>query len=181
MLFGGVLKNGSWSKQAFFCFVWNALHLFLLSMIHGGNHMKNKGKKWHKVLHMVSLISLRLYLPQKKNSNVLTCKMGHIIKECEKCMENGNMLNEFWMAYWKNSFDAAGTCASEVRNPGESYPRAMRISVMLIVAIYGLPALIGFSVIPDPSKWKSGSYMMIAKTIGGHFLEVSCPKLNLCF
>jgi amino acid transporter len=86
------------------------------------------------------------------------------------------------MAYWKNSFDAAGTCASEVRNPGESYPRAMRISVMLlIVAMYGLPALIGFSVIPDPSKWKSGSYMMIAKTIGGHFLEVSCSKFNLCF
>jgi amino acid transporter len=85
------------------------------------------------------------------------------------------------MAYGKNSFDAAGTCASEVRNPGESYPRAMRISVMLIVAMYGLPALIGFSVIPDPSKWKSGSYMMIAKTIGGHFLEVSCPKFNLCF
>jgi amino acid transporter len=85
------------------------------------------------------------------------------------------------MAYWKNSFDAAGTCASEVRNPGESYPRAMRISVMLIVAMYGLPALIGFSVIPDPSQWKSGSYMMIAKTIGGHFLEVSCPKFNLCF
>jgi amino acid transporter len=85
------------------------------------------------------------------------------------------------MAYWKNSFDAAGTCASEVRNPRESYPRAMRISVMLIVAMYGLPALIGFSVIPDPSKWKSGSYMMIAKTIGGHFLEVSCPKFNLCF
>jgi amino acid transporter len=85
------------------------------------------------------------------------------------------------MAYWKNSFDAAGTCASEVRNPGESYPRAMSISVMLIVAMYGLLALIGFSVIPDPSKWKSGTYMMIAKTIGGHFLEVSLPQVQFVF
>jgi hypothetical protein len=63
-------------------------------MIHGGNHMKNKGKKWHKVLHMVSLIALRLYLAQK-SSNVLTFKMGHIIKECDICMENGNI----WMNF----------------------------------------------------------------------------------
>ncbi len=56
--------------------------------------MKNKGKKWHKVLHMVSLIALRLYLAQK-SSNVLTFKMGHIIKECDICMENGNI----WMNF----------------------------------------------------------------------------------
>jgi len=67
LVFGDVLKNGSRSKQAFK--KKKTPPSFPFSMIHGGNHMKNKEKKWHKVLHMVSLIALRLYLAQK-NSNV---------------------------------------------------------------------------------------------------------------
>jgi hypothetical protein len=47
MLFGGVLKNGSWSKQAnfFFFLVEMPSNFSFFSMIHGGNHMKNKEKK----------------------------------------------------------------------------------------------------------------------------------------
>jgi hypothetical protein len=44
------------------------------------------------------IIALRLYSApkkKKKNSNVLTCKMGYIIKECDTCMENSNIVDEF--------------------------------------------------------------------------------------
>lgn len=72
----------------------------------------------------------------------------------------------------ESRFDVASTCASEVRNPGHSYPQALIISFLLLVAVYGLPALIGISVIPNPTKWITGTYINVAKTIGGRFLGV---------
>lgn len=39
--------------------------------------------------------SLKAFTWHKKNSNVFTCKMGHIIKECDTCMENSNI----WMNF----------------------------------------------------------------------------------
>ncbi|KAJ7556274.1 hypothetical protein O6H91_05G077000 [Diphasiastrum complanatum] len=74
---------------------------------------------------------------------------------------------------WNTSgFDVAGTCAAEVRNPGRSYPRALAASVILILAAYGLPTIIGVSVIPNYKLWQDGTYMIAAKLIGGHSLKV---------
>ncbi|OAE30760.1 hypothetical protein AXG93_4876s1010 [Marchantia polymorpha subsp. ruderalis] len=74
---------------------------------------------------------------------------------------------------WNTSgFDAAGTCAAEVRNPGHSFPRALSISVMLMVGVYALPTIIGVSVLPDYRLWKEGTYIIVAKLIGGDILKV---------
>ncbi|BBN19559.1 hypothetical protein MPTK1_8g11690 [Marchantia polymorpha subsp. ruderalis] len=73
---------------------------------------------------------------------------------------------------WNTSgFDAAGTCAAEVRNPGHSFPRALSISVMLMVGVYALPTIIGVSVLPDYRLWKEGTYIIVAKLIGGDILK----------
>ncbi|KAI5062420.1 hypothetical protein GOP47_0022959 [Adiantum capillus-veneris] len=74
---------------------------------------------------------------------------------------------------WNSSgFDGAGNIASEVESPASSYPRALAASVLLILAVYGLPTLIGVSVLPDYNEWKSGAYMSAAKLIGGHPLQI---------
>ncbi|KAL3676939.1 hypothetical protein R1sor_026887 [Riccia sorocarpa] len=73
---------------------------------------------------------------------------------------------------WNTSgFDAAGTCASEVRNPGHSFPKALTTSVGLMVAVYALPTIIGVSVLPDSRLWKEGTYVIVAKLIGGNILK----------
>ncbi|KAL2608951.1 hypothetical protein R1flu_027524 [Riccia fluitans] len=68
-------------------------------------------------------------------------------------------------------FDAAGTCASEVRNPGQAFPKALTTSVGLMVGVYALPTLIGVSVLPDSKLWKEGTYVIVAKLIGGNILK----------
>lgn len=74
---------------------------------------------------------------------------------------------------WNSSgFDGAGNIASEVENPASSYPPALAASVVLILAVYGLPTLIGVSVLPEYKEWKSGAYMSAAKLIGGHPLQI---------
>eukprot|EP00898_Chlorokybus_atmophyticus_P004967 jgi/Chlat1/5471/Chrsp36S05428 len=71
-------------------------------------------------------------------------------------------------------FDAAGTCAGEVADPGRSYPRALVASIGLITAAYVLPALIGLSVLPadgNYDRWHDGAFVEIAREIGGKWLE----------
>ncbi|EFJ06852.1 hypothetical protein SELMODRAFT_430321 [Selaginella moellendorffii] len=79
----------------------------------------------------------------------------------------------FTVLLWNTSgFDAAGTCAAEVKNPSHSYPRALAASVMLISAVFSMPTVIGVSVIPNFTDWKNGTYMRAAKFIGGKGLKV---------
>ncbi|KAH7332297.1 hypothetical protein KP509_20G080300 [Ceratopteris richardii] len=77
------------------------------------------------------------------------------------------------MLLWNSSgFDGAGNIASEVESPASSYPRALAASVILIFAVYGLPSLIGVSILPDYNEWKRGAYMIAAKLIGGRTLQI---------
>jgi amino acid transporter len=77
-------------------------------------------------------------------------------------------------------FDLAGTCASEVKNPSRSYPRALKFTLILIISAYAFPALVGISLFPDHTNWKFDTYSSIAKIVGGGFLEVgeSMPHCN---
>ncbi|CAM6129080.1 unnamed protein product [Calypogeia fissa] len=78
----------------------------------------------------------------------------------------------FTLLLWNTSgFDAVGTCAAEVRNPSFSYPHALRVSLTLIISVYAIPTIIGISVLPNFSEWKEGTYMIVAKLVGGNFLK----------
>ena len=74
--------------------------------------------------------------------------------------------------YFEYRFDLAGTCASEVKNPSRSYPRALKFTLILIISAYAFPALVGISLFPDHTSWKFDTYNSIAKIVGGGFLEV---------
>ncbi|ETP43344.1 hypothetical protein F442_09882 [Phytophthora nicotianae P10297] len=60
----------------------------------------------------------------------------------------------------------------EVRNPGQTYPRAMLISVLLIALTYLMP-LFGAIVFNSPNwtTWDDGSFSSIASALGGTFLS----------
>ncbi|KAG1704171.1 hypothetical protein DVH05_006180 [Phytophthora capsici] len=60
----------------------------------------------------------------------------------------------------------------EVRNPGQTYPRALMVSVLLIALTYLMP-LFGAIVFNSPNwtTWDDGSFSSIASAIGGTFLS----------
>eukprot|EP00242_Pyramimonas_sp_CCMP2087_P001105 CAMPEP_0198227410 /NCGR_PEP_ID=MMETSP1445-20131203/109111_1 /TAXON_ID=36898 /ORGANISM="Pyramimonas sp., Strain CCMP2087" /LENGTH=303 /DNA_ID=CAMNT_0043907451 /DNA_START=344 /DNA_END=1251 /DNA_ORIENTATION=- len=58
---------------------------------------------------------------------------------------------------WNTSgFDNAGTCASEVANPGTTYPKALAIAVILVMLSYAAPTLVGIYYITDMEEWEDG-------------------------
>lgn len=60
----------------------------------------------------------------------------------------------------------------EVSNPGQTYPRAMLVSVLLIALTYLMP-LFGAIVFNSPNwtTWDDGSFSSIASALGGTFLS----------
>jgi amino acid transporter len=74
---------------------------------------------------------------------------------------------------WNTSgFDMVGTCASEVLTPSYSYPRAFTYSYLLLIASNILPLLIASSILPNHEDWRVGTYVDIAKIIGGTSFKV---------
>ena len=83
-----------------------------------------------------------------------------------------------------NRFDAVGACAGEVRDPENTYPSSLAISVGLMMAIYVVPSLVGLSFAPFYVLWRDGSFINIAGAIGGWplrvcFVEFRCVCLLL--
>uniref|UniRef100_A0A7S0RHE9 Amino acid permease/ SLC12A domain-containing protein n=1 Tax=Pyramimonas obovata TaxID=1411642 RepID=A0A7S0RHE9_9CHLO len=73
---------------------------------------------------------------------------------------------------WNTSgFDNAGTCAAEVANPGKTYPRALAISVVLVMASYALPTLVGIYYIPDMDEWEDGVFVDVGEEVAGPWLR----------
>ncbi|EFJ45190.1 amino acid carrier 4, partial [Volvox carteri f. nagariensis] len=75
----------------------------------------------------------------------------------------------FWnLNYW----DSVSTLAGEVRDPGRTFPRALLLAVVLVVAMYLLPtmAALGVPLLADGGGWKLGYYGPVAKQVGGPWL-----------
>jgi hypothetical protein len=67
-----------------------------------------------------------------------------------------------------NYWDSVSTLAGEVRNPGRTFPRALVIAVVLVVAMYLLPtmAALGVSSSADPAAgWGMGYYCQVAEQV----------------
>lgn len=72
------------------------------------------------------------------------------------------------IALWKTSgYDNVGTCASEVKNPGTSFPKAMTISVVLVTLVYLVPILVGVSYATEYAKWLDGYFAQVGKLVCG--------------
>ncbi len=66
-------------------------------------------------------------------------------------------------------WDAVSTCAGEMNNPRHDYPRALLTAIVLITAVYGLPALIGLLFFGGQGvDWTAGAWSVVGeKLVGG--------------
>jgi amino acid transporter len=64
-------------------------------------------------------------------------------------------------------WDNASTFAAEVAEPQQSYPRAMLLSVALVVACYLLPVLAAATTGLAPAEWAAGSWVEVGRRLGG--------------
>ena len=69
-----------------------------------------------------------------------------------------------------NGWDNAGCCAGEVEKPGQTYPRAMAATVVLVMLAYLLPVAVGAGVDKNWGDWKEGYFPKVAALIGGDWL-----------
>ena len=74
---------------------------------------------------------------------------------------------------WSTSgYDLLGTCAGEVKNPSKTFARAMFTAMGFALLIDFLSISVGYSVLADPKKWEDGTFVEVAKLIGGSALEL---------
>lgn len=70
-------------------------------------------------------------------------------------------------------WDSITTVSAEIEQPERTLPRALIVGVLIVIASYFLPALVGLAYQPDPSLWKEGSWTTVAKFVGGRWLAVA--------
>jgi amino acid transporter len=76
--------------------------------------------------------------------------------------------NLFWNL---NQFDAAGSFAGEIADPGRVFPRAVGLSVALVVLGYLLPLLVALGATETHQMdWSEGYLAIVATKIGGSWL-----------
>lgn len=72
---------------------------------------------------------------------------------------------------WNTSgFDSAGTCAAEVKNPSTTYPKAVGLSLILVMLTYLLPLFAALNVMPNANAWSDGSWVVAARLLSGDWL-----------
>lgn len=76
------------------------------------------------------------------------------------------------VAMWNfMGWDNCSTIASEVENPQKNYPRALLITLSLIILSYVLPVLAMRHAGVPVSAWTTGSWAAVAGSIGGSLLR----------
>jgi amino acid transporter len=76
--------------------------------------------------------------------------------------------NLFWNG---NSFDACGSFGADVENPGESFPRALMLSVVMMALSYFLPLLVALGASEaSQSDWVDGYLARAVSEIVGGWL-----------
>jgi len=76
------------------------------------------------------------------------------------------------MLLWNTcGYDSAGTCASEVENPGEVYPKAMLVTIVVTTLLYVLPLMVGVCFAEDYALWDDGYFVIVGEMVGGTWLK----------
>lgn len=69
-------------------------------------------------------------------------------------------------------WDSMSTIAEEVEQPQRVFPRALALTLPIIVASYLLPVWVGLGALPHPQDWSEGSWPTIAAKVGGPVLAI---------
>ncbi|KAI3434372.1 hypothetical protein D9Q98_002451 [Chlorella vulgaris] len=101
-----------------------------------------------------------LGLPHVRPSNWLVVDWGEV-----QWLPFLNIM--FWnLNYW----DSVSCLAGEVQNPSKTFPRALAGAVVLVVAAYLLPLLVGLGVTARTADWELGYFAAVGQTVGGKWL-----------
>jgi amino acid transporter len=65
-------------------------------------------------------------------------------------------------------WDNASTICGEIRQPGRTFPRALAITLPLVICAYLLPVFAGLAIVPDWTQWKEQYFIDVAYRAGGH-------------
>lgn len=72
------------------------------------------------------------------------------------------------IAMWNYlGWDSLSTIAEEVEEPQKAFPRAFLIGVPLVTGVYVIAVLAGLVLVPDPSQWEEGIWVVMAERAGG--------------
>jgi amino acid transporter len=78
------------------------------------------------------------------------------------------------IAMWNYmGWDNASTVAGEVERPQRTYPRAVLLAVALVAVTYVVPFAAMRAAGVDPSRWDTGAWVDVARTLGGAPLAVA--------
>jgi amino acid transporter len=53
---------------------------------------------------------------------------------------------------------------------GKTFPRALLLAVVLVIAMYLLPLMACLGVMPEAADWKLGFFATVARRVGGPWL-----------
>jgi amino acid transporter len=93
---------------------------------------------------------------------------------------HGAVFSALAIAMWNYmGWDNASTIASEVKDPGRTYPRTMFVSVVLVAVTYLAPMLAMRHTGLPPSLWTAGTWAEAGSLVGGSGLFVTIALAGL--
>lgn len=69
-----------------------------------------------------------------------------------------------------SGWDAVVSCVEEIHEPRRTIPRAFAYAMLLMIANYVLPVMVGVCISHDPEVWTTGSFTKIGEIAGGKWL-----------
>jgi amino acid transporter len=76
-------------------------------------------------------------------------------------------------------WDSISTISGEVKDARRTFPRALMLTIPLVILSYLLPVVVGIHAVPDISQWTDGSWPIIARAIGGDTLGYIVAAVGL--
>lgn len=88
--------------------------------------------------------------------------------------EHADILGAMLIAMWNYmGWDNTSTVAGEVDRPQRTYPIAMLLSVLLVVATYLIPVAGVSRANIHPEAWSTGGWVDVGREVGGEWLAVA--------
>lgn len=175
------------SVNPFLRFFFLSLASILLGYINWkGLPLVGKMSTWICLIAMSPFLIMMIIGAPKVNTDRWFDTSSGDIQEAEAATDDdvsggffpdANFLGVLWRPFlnnlfWNlNSFDAAGSFAGEIDNPGTMFPRAMFWGVILVAAGYFFPLLIAIGATDyHRSEWTDGFLAQVTAEIGGPWL-----------
>ncbi|EFN50801.1 hypothetical protein CHLNCDRAFT_37683 [Chlorella variabilis] len=146
-----------WPRLAFLL----AFNMALTYLNYRGLHVVGEVAVGMTIFTLLPFMALCLLgLPHVRPSNWLEVDWGSV-----QWLQFLNVM--FWnLNYW----DSVSCLAGEVKDPSRTFPRALAGAVVLVVASYLLPLLVGLGVTATSTDWELGYFAAVGQKVGGKWL-----------